>query len=85
MPGTSGERAFGAPTGVSRIGMTGALVVQAPRLQVRPGRPHHETTQVRLPFIVYASRLQGGKSEIRISKSEIRNCFGWPAFLIPNS
>jgi len=60
------------PTVVSRLEMTGTLVVQASRLHVRPGRPHHKTTRMRLPFVVHVSRVQGGKSEIRNPKFRIR-------------
>jgi hypothetical protein len=47
------------------------LVAQASRLHMRPGRPHHKMTRMRLPFVVHASRVQDGKSEIRNPKSEI--------------
>ena len=33
------------------------LVAQASRKHVQPGRPHHKTTQIRLPFVAQASRL----------------------------
>ena len=69
MPGTSGERDSATPTVGPRMGVTGALVVQASRLHVQPGRLHHKTTRMGLPFVAHASRVQDGKSEIRNPKS----------------
>ena len=47
------------------------LVAQASRLHVQPGRLHHKTTRMGLPFVAHASRVQDGKFEIRNSKFEI--------------
>ena len=59
-------------TAPRRLGLpykaVGPLVAQASRLRVRPGRPHHKTTRMHMPFVVHASRVQGGKFEIRNSK-----------------
>ena len=70
--------AFEADCGVSpvleeiRMASTAALVAQASRLHVQPGRLHPQDTPGRFVLEVHASRLLGGKFEIRNSKFEIR-------------
>ena len=46
------------------------LVVQASRLHVQPGRPHHKTCRIGLPCVGQVSRLPGGWSAFRIPNSE---------------